>query len=601
MSLLVLKVGGAVAEECGTLVLGLAQRHDVCVVHGAGPQISAELERSGLEVRFVEGRRVTSADALAVVRHSLAAVNEGICAAIGPRAMPLFGDEIGLDAVQVPELGLVGSPLPSSPPAIEEALAAGLIPVVAPLGVGPLNVNADEAAAALAVGLGAERLLFITDVPGLLLGGAVATSIRVGEAERLLDAGALAGGIVPKLRAAVGATRQGVDADDRRHGGARMSSTLTSPALLPTYARYDVTFASGDGVWLTDVEGRRYLDLLGGIAVVSLGHCHPAPLAAAQHQLNTLWHTSNLYSTEPMQQLAGLLSDRFGGARAFFCNSGTEAVEAALKWARKATGKPVVVALENSFHGRTHGALAVTGQPAKRAAWEPLAPPSRFADLNDVESLAAATGPDTSAILIEPVQGEGGIHPASAEFLAAARALADEHGALLVFDEVQCGIGRTGSFFAWEQLGVAPDAVVLAKGLANGLPIGALLVADDAPEGLEPGDHASTFGGNPVTCAAACAVVETLDDGAPRARCASRARSSPPVLAALPGVLEVRGRGLMLGAELDRPAGPVAAACLEAGLLVGTAGETVLRLTPPLTIAGDEVDPGLSLLAEVLT
>ena len=213
MSLVVLKIGGAVAEECGTLVLGLAQRHDVCVVHGAGPQISAELERSGLEVRFVEGRRVTSADALAVVRSSLAAVNDGICAAIGPRAMPLFGDEIGLDAVQVPELGLVGSPLPSSPPAIEEALAAGLIPGRrAARELGPLNVNADEAAAALAVGLGAERLLFITDVPGLLLGGAVAASIRVGEAERLLDAGALAGGIVPKLRAAVGATRQGVDA-----------------------------------------------------------------------------------------------------------------------------------------------------------------------------------------------------------------------------------------------------------------------------------------------------------------------------------------------------------------------------------------------------
>jgi acetylglutamate kinase len=212
MSLLVLKIGGAVADECGTLVLGLALKHDVCVVHGAGPQISAELERAGLEVRFVEGRRVTSADALAVVRRSLAAVNGGLCAAIGPRAMPFFGDEIGLDAVQVPELGLVGSPLPSSPPAIEEALEAGLIPVVAPLGVGPLNVNADEAAAALAVGLGAERLLFLTDVPGLLLGGAVATSIRVAEAERLLDAGAFAGGIVPKLRAAVDAARQGVDA-----------------------------------------------------------------------------------------------------------------------------------------------------------------------------------------------------------------------------------------------------------------------------------------------------------------------------------------------------------------------------------------------------
>jgi predicted acetylornithine/succinylornithine family transaminase len=375
---------------------------------------------------------------------------------------------------------------------------------------------------------------------------------------------------------------------------------LVTPALLPTYARYGVTFASGDGVWLTDVEGRRYLDLLAGIAVVSLGHCHPAPLAAAQRQLGALWHTSNLYSTEPMQQLAGQLSDRFGGARAFFCNSGTEAVEAALKWARKATEKPVAVALENSFHGRTHGALAVTGQPAKRAPWEPLAPAVRFANLNDIESLAEATGPDTSVILIEPVQGEGGIHPASVEFLAAARSIADEHGALLVFDEVQCGVGRTGSFFAWEQLGVAPDAVVLAKGLANGLPIGALLVADSAPAGLEPGDHASTFGGNPVACAAACAVVDTLDD----ALLASVHRQGEKLaagVAALPGVLEVRGRGLMLGADLDRPAGPVVAACLEAGLLVGTAGDTVLRLTPPLTITDDEVGAGLALLAEVLT
>ena len=196
----------------------------------------------------------------------------------------------------------------------------------------------------------------------------------VGEAERLLDAGALAGGIVPKLRAAVGATRQGVDSDDRRHGGAGMSSTLDLSALLPTYARYDVTFASGDGVWLTDVEGRRYLDLLGGIAVVSLGHCHPAPLAAAQRQLTALWHTSNLYSTEPMQQLAGRLSDRFGGARAFFCNSGTEAVEAGTEVGAEGDGQAGRRRARELFHGRTHGALAVTGQPAKRAPWEPLAP-----------------------------------------------------------------------------------------------------------------------------------------------------------------------------------------------------------------------------------
>ena len=379
-------------------------------------------------------------------------------------------------------------------------------------------------------------------------------------------------------------------------------STLTSwqaTPLLPTYARNDVTFVSGEGVWLTDADGKRYLDLLAGIAVVSLGHRHPAPLAAAKAQLDALWHVSNLYSTEPMARLASLLSDRFGGAEAFFCNSGAEANEAALKWARKATGKSVVVALEGSFHGRTHGALAVTGQPAKRAAWEPLAPPVRFAVPNDIASLEAAAGPDVGTILVEPVLGEGGVIPLDPEFLAAARALADEHEALLVFDEVQCGLGRTGSFFAWQQLGVRPDAVTLAKALANGLPLGALLVADDAPTGFEPGDHGTTFGGNPVICAAACAVVEAIDDEL-LAAVAERGTQLSSGVAALPGVVATRGRGLMLGADLDRPAGPVAATALELGLVVGTAGERTLRFVPPLTITAAELDQGLSLLGEVL-
>jgi acetylglutamate kinase len=209
---IVLKIGGAVAAEAAATALALAAEHELCVVHGAGPQISAELEQAGLEVRFVEGRRVTSAQALPFVRRSLAAVNEAVCAALGPVAVPLFGDEVGLAAARVPELGFVGSPLPCAPAAVEDALAAGLVPVVAPLGIGPLNVNADEAAAALAVGLGADRLLFLTDVPGLRLDGGVAAAIRVDEAERLLAAGALAGGIVPKLRAAVGAAREGVEA-----------------------------------------------------------------------------------------------------------------------------------------------------------------------------------------------------------------------------------------------------------------------------------------------------------------------------------------------------------------------------------------------------
>jgi acetylornithine/N-succinyldiaminopimelate aminotransferase len=371
-------------------------------------------------------------------------------------------------------------------------------------------------------------------------------------------------------------------------------------ALLPAYARQDVTFVDGEGSWLVDVEGRRYLDLVAGIAVVGLGHCHPAPLAAARGQLERLWHVSNLYWTEPMVSLADRLSARFGGASAFFCNSGAEAVEAALKYARKATGNPGVVALEGSFHGRTLGSLSVTGQPAKREAFEPLVPGIAFARLNDPESLAAVVGPDTGCILLEPVQGEGGIHVVDETFVAEVRALADEHGALLILDEVQTGVGRTGTFFAFEQLGVRPDAVTLAKGLANGLPIGCLLVADGVPAGFEPGDHASTFGGNPVACAAAGAVCDTINDELLEHVREQGARLVER-LGALPAVSDVRGRGLLLAAELERPAGEVVASCLERGLLVGLAGEQTLRITPPLTIEAHELDRALAILEEVLT
>jgi predicted acetylornithine/succinylornithine family transaminase len=370
-------------------------------------------------------------------------------------------------------------------------------------------------------------------------------------------------------------------------------SVAAQSAVLPAYARQDVVLVSGDGAWLTGADGGRYLDFLAGIAVVGLGHGHEAPLAAAHAQLDRLWHVSNLYWTEPMAALAERLSARFGGAQAFFCNSGAESIEAALKYARKATGKAGVVALEGSFHGRTLGALSATGQPPKRAAFEPLVPGVVFAEPNDVVSLRAAVNGGTGCILLEPVLGEGGIRPLDAEFVAEARALADEHGALLVLDEVQTGVGRTGTFFAFEQLGVAPDALTLAKGLANGLPIGCLLVADDAAGAFEPGDHASTFGGNPVACAAAVAVCDAVDH---ELLAAVRAHGET-IAARLPGV---RGRGLLLAVETGRAAADVVADCLERGLLVGTAGETALRLTPPLTITEDELDHGLTVLEEVL-
>ena len=365
-------------------------------------------------------------------------------------------------------------------------------------------------------------------------------------------------------------------------------SAVASP-LLPVYPPTTVTFVEGDGARLVDDTGREYLDFCAGIAVVALGHRHPAPLAAAAEQLGKLWHASNLFGTEPQRELAARLSERFGGAQSFFCNSGAEAVEAAVKYARKATGKTGIVAVEGSFHGRTTGALAATGQPAKRAPFEPLLP-ATFVPPNDVAALEAAIGDDTALVILEPVMGEGGVVPLDAEFVAAAFG----GDALVCLDEIQTGVGRTGTFFCFEQLGVRPHLVTMAKGLANGLPVGALLVADEAAGAFAPGDHGSTFGGNPVACAAACAVVDQVDE----ALLASVDRVGNRLLQSLGTLGRARGRGLLLGLELDRPV-PVQE-LLEAGLVVSTATPNVLRLTPPLTVTDAEADEALAIIREVL-
>ena len=365
--------------------------------------------------------------------------------------------------------------------------------------------------------------------------------------------------------------------------------------LLPTSARADLTIARGEGCRVYDADGREYLDFGGGIAVVSLGHCHEAPLAAARAQLERLWHVSNLYRTEPAEQLAALLSERFGGAHAFFCNSGAEAIEAALKYARKATGKTGVIAVEGGFHGRTLGALSATGQPGKRTPFEPLVPGVRFVQPEDVDALRAAADDDVGLVLVEPILGEGGVVPLSDAFVQTAAELPP----LLCLDEVQTGVGRTGSFFAFEQLGVRPDLVTLAKGLANGLPIGALLVANGSAGAFAPGDHGSTFGGNPVSSAAAAAVVGAIDDDRlanVRERGAQLARG----LEQLPGVLSVRGRGLLLGAVVEGSAADAVDAARDAGLLVLTAGDHVVRLAPPLTVSASEANEALEILARIL-
>jgi acetylornithine/N-succinyldiaminopimelate aminotransferase len=372
-------------------------------------------------------------------------------------------------------------------------------------------------------------------------------------------------------------------------------------AVLPTYARADLTVVRGEGCRVWDDEGRAYLDFGAGIAVVGLGHRHPGVTEATHAQLDRLWHASNLYWTEPMLRLAGLLSDRVGGARAFFCNSGAEANEAALKVSRKVTGRSRIVALEGGFHGRTYGALSATGQPGKWEGFGPLVPGFSFARPNEVESLEAAVAPggELAAILLEPVLGEGGVLPLEDGFVRVAAEIAREVGALLCVDEVQAGLGRTGTFFAYEQLGIEPDLVTLAKGLGNGLPIGALLVREGVADAIGPGDHGSTFGGNPVASAAACAVVEAIDD-ALLENVAARGAQLSAGLEKLSGVREVRGRGLLLAGLLDRDASPVVDECRARGLLVLTAGPDVLRLLPPLVVTEAEVDEALGVLQEVL-
>jgi acetylornithine/N-succinyldiaminopimelate aminotransferase len=371
---------------------------------------------------------------------------------------------------------------------------------------------------------------------------------------------------------------------------------LDAEHVMQTYGRLPVAFVRGEGTRLWDSEGKEYLDFLGGLAVVSLGHAHPAVADAVAQQARTLLHVSNLYYNDVQPRVAERLDNLLGGGgRVFFCNSGAEANEAAIKYARKATGRAGVVALEGGFHGRTLGALSATGQPGKRAPFEPLFAGVRFVPPNDVDALRGAVDDDVGLILLEPVLGEGGVVPLERAFAEAAAELPP----LLCVDEVQTGIGRTGTFFGFEQLGVQPDLVTLAKALANGLPIGALLVADDAAGAFAPGDHGSTFGGNPVSCAAAAAVVEAIDDellADLRARGAQLASG----LAQFDGVLEVRGRGLLLGAVVEGSAADVVEAARSEGLLALTAGENVLRLAPPLTVSVDEVDEALAVLGRIL-
>lgn len=383
--------------------------------------------------------------------------------------------------------------------------------------------------------------------------------------------------------------------------------SLEERYLMRTYKRGAVDFVRGEGPLLWDADGKEYLDFLTGISVCSLGHCHPAVVAAVQEQSARLMHVSNLFYTEPMARLAQRLSDSSLGGRLFFANSGTEANECAIKVARKhAYGRgiaaPEIVSFESDFHGRTYGSLSATPGLARNEALGPMLPGFRSVPRNDAAALRAAVGANTAAVLIEPIQGESGIHPISDEALLAAREACDAAGALLIFDEIQTGIGRTGSLWAYEQTPVRPDLITSAKALGGGMPIGACITGPAAADVLEPGDHGSTFAGGPVATAAALAVLDVVDDPALLRSVRERGAELREGLAALDGVAAVRGRGLMVGLDLadglEAPA--VGADLLERGLVVNVPGPSTLRLLPSLLVESSQVERAVGVIGESL-
>ena len=378
-------------------------------------------------------------------------------------------------------------------------------------------------------------------------------------------------------------------------------ATVGAP-IMATYKRWPVEFVRGDGATLYDTDDRPYVDLVAGIAVSSVGHAHPAVASAIADQAARLIHVSNLYGTRPQRELAARLSALTGGMSAFFCNSGAEAIECALKLARRSagSGRTGIVAALGGFHGRTLGALSVTGQPAKAQPFAPLVPGFTHVPFDDVGALASAISADTAAVVLEPIQGEAGVIVPQADYLAEVRALCDRTGTLLVLDEVQTGVARTGRWFAFEHSGVTPDIICLAKGLGGGLPIGACLARPDVAAAFGPGDHGSTFGGGPVQCAGALAVLDVIENEGLLSRAERIGNALRVGLSSIFTTGQVRGRGALIGVSLPGPfARDVAEGCFARGVLVNDPVPDVLRFTPPLVIADHQITAALDTIEEV--
>jgi acetylornithine/N-succinyldiaminopimelate aminotransferase len=390
-----------------------------------------------------------------------------------------------------------------------------------------------------------------------------------------------------------------------------MNTPVSMPHVMPTYGRLPIALSHGEGAYVWDTDGRRYLDGLSGIAVNTLGHKHPKLVAALQDQVSKMIHSCNYYQVPLQEELARLLVERSGLTNAFFCNSGLEANEAALKIARKfghekGIHRAEVIVCERGFHGRSIATLSATGNPKIHAGFEPLVEGFVRVPFNNIAALeeAVATHPNVTAIFMETIQGEGGVTPARIDYLQAARRLCDEKGILLMLDEVQCGMGRTGKWFAHQWAGIQPDVMPLAKGLGSGVPIGAVVCGPKAANVLQAGNHGTTFGGNPLAMRAGVTTIEAMEE---EQLLAQADRVGKHLMAALQrelgnekGLKEIRGQGLMIGMELDRPCGVILTRAMEAGLLLSVTADTVVRLLPPLIFTTEQADDLVAILAPIV-
>ncbi len=656
--ILVLKIGGNQVEDEAFLegfvaaVRRLLADHALIVVHGGGREIAELHAQMQVPFETVEGLRVTSEASLRLVEMALnGTVNTRLVRWLvngGVAAVGLSGVDLGLVRVAPlrvngRDLGRVGAVQQVNGGALRGLLDLGLTPVISPVSLGEdglaYNVNADHVAAGVARAVEASRLIFVSNVPGVQAAGRTLEALTVSQVEALIARGLVTGGMIPKVRAAAEAVASGVqqaaitdlaglaegggtavrkdEGGRRKDEGGRMKEAgmdageimaLEERYLARTYARAPFVLERGEGCWVYDTDGRAYLDCVAGIAVNALGHADPGLVAALTRQAGALWHVSNLYHTAPHARLAAALCESSFADRVFFCNSGTEAVEGAFKFARKwaaehyGPDKHAIVAFSGAFHGRTFGALAATPREKYQAPFRPLLPGVRIAPFNDLDGTAAVMADDVCAVIVEPVQGEGGVHPAEPGFLAGLRALCDQHHALLITDEVQCGLGRTGTLWAHQACGVTPDMLTAAKPLAGGLPMGAVLMTEAVAEVLQPGDHGSTFAASPLVASVAEAVLARVSQPAFLADVAAKGAYLMERLAALgsPHIRQVRGRGLMIGADLDVPANDVVSAGYRHGLLLVNAGPDTLRLVPPLTITREEINLLLERLAEAL-